>query len=647
MLVHLDAMLFSSFIIRLVVLCWGLFLHYEHLLPSCIWFRGTMLANTEDVWHGRSVTLLFRHVLDNLFFFILFFISTGITSLHCQITCFLGLSHYLTSSFFISPQIPTSFRYGHGNELDQRRGRGHTFHRNFSENQLSMAIESSLETANAERMFHGPPTSNSVQVDVDRGNAYIDSVIQPFESLDTAGSESSSKYRQPLGQNSRSAPLEDSSFPPLPIASSNSQQKPKHGLVASSSNTVAAHLRRHRNVSVINSAYAWPAAARGTMQQSSSNPAQSRLTTNIAPGISHNSGLTKTVVNNGPAPSTYASSVQATHRTAHGHLSPRASRDKHDNGRIVHSASAPNEIGSSPVEPSLSDFPPVSAAQMSKLPTSGQSSLNTEDVHTANKSLVEKIRSGLDFDEDRYTIFKDISGQYRQGKIGTGTFLDYVQQFGLSHLVLELARLCPDAWKQKELVESYNASFQRNSNDLQENGPSSTSTPQKQGKVSRKDNGKSVGAVESKSKERVADSFLNTVRQLQLNNSVSEEKLEVLSRGDYRSNKGKSKIEQQIDTNNGNQPRTKHSGQSETSGGSLSNQNRENGGGRSKQRKKTSKFLRVRLGDGSAEAFLDGKNSHADPDPGTTDDLEGNKDDLGGLPVRGVWRNRGGKKLFS
>lgn len=552
----------------------------------------------------------------------------------------------VTIDFIIYLQIPTSFRY-RSNEQDQRRGRGRMFRRDFSENQLSMAIEASLEMANADQMFRDPTTSSNGQIAADDGNAEIDSIINPFESLATSGSELSARYLQALG-NSRNGPLQDSSFPPLPIASSNGQQRSKHESEgSSSSNTMAARLRRHgnRNVSVINSGNAWSVAGRGPVQ-SSSTPSQSKMSTNLALGVSHNSGQMKTVNNSGLSPSTFASSIQATQRTAHGQLSGGSSRDTRDNGRIVHSASAPNLIESNPVEVSISDFPPVSAAQVSKLPSSRQSPLNVENVQSANKSLVEKIRSALDFDEAIYTIFKDISAQYRQGTIDTGTYLDYVQQFGLSHLVLELARLCPDPQKQKELVDSYNASLQRNAPQENDRARGSTSTHRKDSNVNKKGKGKSVDGRVNNSTERLADSFLSTVHQLQSSYRPSEEKSEVLSKGDYRTDRGKLKIEEQIDTNSGNQPKMKLSGPTETSNGSLSNQNREDGGGGTgnKQRKKSSKFLRVRLGDGSASALLDRENSR---DVGTTDSSEGNKNDSGGgLPVRGVWRTGGGHKLF-
>lgn len=513
-----------------------------------------------------------------------------------------------------------------------------------------MVIQASFETANAESTIHDPAaTSSSGQVTLDYANVDDDPLIQPSES--TSSSDLPSRYLQALGQNSRNSPLENSSFPPLPIASVNGQPKAKPESEGSSSNTMAAHLRRHsnRSVSVLNSGHGWPVARRGSVQ-SSSNNSQSRKPANVASGVSVGSSQTRTAISSGPPPSTYASSIQATQRTAHGHLSPGPSREKRDTGRIIHSVSAPNLIESGPLEPSFSDFPPVSAAQVSKLPASSQSLPKVEDVHTANKSLVEKIRSGLDFDQDRYNIFKDISAQYRQGIIDTGTYLDFVQQFGLSHLVLELARLCPDPQKQKELIDSYNASLQRNA--AQENDGGQGSTVRKDGIVSKKGKGKGkfIDIDQRNTKEKLEDSFLSTVRQLQLNSKPSEENAEVLSKGDYRTSKGKSKVlvdEQLTGTNSSSQPVTKLAAQSEALVGSLSHQNKDEVPGGSKQRKKTSKFLRVRLGDGSsAEVLFDNKGLNTNSDPGSTDSLEGNKNDAGGLPVRGVWRNGGGHKLF-
>ena len=86
----------------------------------------------------------------------------------------------------------------------------------------------------------------------------------------------------------------------------------------------------------------------------------------------------------------------------------------------------------------------IVTAQKQKLLTIFLPMLNTETIHTANKSLVKKIRATLEFDEDKYIAFKDISEHYCQGSIDTIVYLAYVQQFGLLHLVLKLLGLCPD-----------------------------------------------------------------------------------------------------------------------------------------------------------------------------------------------------------
>ncbi|KAK6285970.1 hypothetical protein POUND7_012149 [Theobroma cacao] len=59
-------------------------------------------------------------------------------------------------------------------------------------------------------------------------------------------------------------PLQDSSFPPLPIGPSTSQQKPKHSSEGLANNTMAAHLRRQKNgkTTVFNSGQAWPVTGR-------------------------------------------------------------------------------------------------------------------------------------------------------------------------------------------------------------------------------------------------------------------------------------------------------------------------------------------------------------------------------------------------
>ncbi|OMO64082.1 Zinc finger, C2H2-like protein [Corchorus capsularis] len=529
-------------------------------------------------------------------------------------------------------QIPTSFRYRRNNE-DNRRGRGRTFRREPSDNdyQLSMAIEASLVTAS------DPPASSTAPVVSDHGDADdIDPLVQPFELLSTSDSDSSSRYLQALGASSRGAPLQESSFPPLFQGSSTSQQRPINNSESLANNTMAAHLRRqkNRNTNVLNSAQAWPATSWKPGKASSS---QVRATTNVAAATSRGTG-------NGVAQLSYANSTQAQAQsrptTADVLISSSSRVNSGNTSRISHSSSAPNLANSGLSEPSISDFPPVSSAQRRKQPPSNQVVMNVEDVQTANRSLVEKMRAALENDEDKYNAFKEISGQYRQGLIDTDRYFGYVQQYGLSHLVLEMARLCPDAQKQKELIEAYNASFQ--SNGWQENGGVKGGAWLKDNNASKKGKGKSLDAIGGNSKDTLADSIMSSVRKLQSSYKPSEEEVEVLSKDGYRSSKGKSKVmveEQQVELNASNQPSIKIGGQNDNLSAKVGSGD---GGGGSKQRKKTSKFHRVRLGDGSMAALLDLKYSEPEPDPEPLD----NKSDGNQLPVRGVWRKGGSQKLF-
>ncbi|KAG6433396.1 hypothetical protein SASPL_105010 [Salvia splendens] len=245
--------------------------------------------------------------------------------------------------------------------------------------------------------------------------------------------------------------------------------------------------------------------------------------------------------------------------------------------------------------------------------TSFASSLVEGNVHTANKSLVEKMRAALGSDEDKSSAFKDISGQYRLGLMDVETYLTNVDQFGLSHLVLELAGLLPNPQKQKELTDAYNMRMGKG-----------------KGKYVDSSNRSSVT-------NNLAENVISTVRALQSSYNTPEEEVEVLSKDGYRSARGKpaATVGTSPSQLSGPAEVTKPKIQMESlhaNGGT--NQNPSNGGGKGKQRKKASKFIRGRLGDGSVEALLDLRNSDQEPDP---DDAEPSSN----VPVRGVWRNGG------
>ncbi|CAN1762600.1 E3 ubiquitin-protein ligase hel2 [Linum perenne] len=460
-------------------------------------------------------------------------------------------------------QIPTSFRFHR--EQDPRRGRGRSSRLNESDNQLSMAIQASLDASFSRSSSHDPPLPSSGTQVADLGDgSNIDPDVGPLESL--ALTESTpSRYLQALGNSSRNGALQESAFPPLATAPSSSQQKLTQEPEGLPNTTMATHLKRkNKKASAVSSPQGWPTSS-GSLSSSSTQGSTSRMS---------------------------------------------------------HSASAPSLAESRLSKPSKSDFPPVSATPVRKTPSIPQVVLNVEDVHTANKSLVEKIRDALEHDEAKYASFKEISGQYRQGSIGTQRYLDNVRQFGLSHLVLELARLCPDPLKQKEMVDTYNASL--GSNGRQEKGGGLGIAHLQESKGATK-KGKGISTEGSSSKDRLADNIISSVRTLQSQQKPQEEEVEVLSKDGYRNSKGKSSL------------------MADSTSGNGSNLVTRDGSSGNKQKKKTSKFQRARLGDGSMAAILDMRNSEPDPDPGSVGETsEGN-----GLPMRGVWRKGGSKKLFA
>ncbi|CAI9767796.1 unnamed protein product [Fraxinus pennsylvanica] len=575
-------------------------------------------------------------------------------------------------------QIPISFRYRRS-EQENRRGRGRMFHRDTSDSELSMAIQASLQTASSDGRFHvSPSSSNGVTGHGDISD--VESLIPPLESLATTDAEPTSRYLQAVSQNARNSTLKESLFPPLSVAPGGSQRDSQPDNLPK--NTMAARLRRqsNRKVDASSSAVAWPASSRmparpattsnawpaiNTASGSASSSGQSKLAPalakstinpharpaiNTASGSASISGQSKRATENRAVLSSYPSSAQAQPSSIHdssfaGSLS--SSRNSGNTGRISDSSSAPNLSQSGSFDSSNSDFPPVSVAHTSQQPAGDQVVLKVEDVHSANKSLVEKMHSALGFDEEKYTAFKKISSEFRQGLMDTETYLACIEQFGLSHLVLDLTRLLPDARKQRELIDTYNANMKYNAS--RENGYSS-GISLKDGSSSKKAKGKALDSGNCISKNNLADHFVSTVKELQ-SYKPSEEDVEVLSKDGYRAPKGKSKVvvnNSRAELSGSNESLKLKSQNDSLSAGDDSNQNSGNGNEKGKQRKKTSKFHRIRLGNSSAEAFLDLKNLDPDSDSDSNQKKAASEElTTEGLPVRGVWRNGGGQKLMA
>ncbi|KAI5021390.1 E3 ubiquitin-protein ligase ZNF598-like isoform X2 [Hordeum vulgare subsp. vulgare] len=536
-------------------------------------------------------------------------------------------------------QIPTSFIYQR-NEQDQRRGRGRgrNAHHDRPDRDFPLPVRDGSATADhglgsQVDSVAGPFQSVSVSSssgrtetgrsfgngrvleqlsfpplqDQDIPDARMDAI--PYETSFPPVSEQQSRYALALNQSSRgSARLGDESlFPPLPGSSNKGSASTQQGLQSLAKNTLASRLQQRSKGTV----KTWPKPDQGLHLSGSS---QLRI-------------VTQSTRDNGLMPS--ASSGSA--------WNSRASN------KMKHSTSTPNFVsGGSSAQASSS----TAYGNKSQLPPQSSQPLPVvEDVQQANKSLVERMRVALGMDEDRFSAFKEIASEYRQGVIDTSEYLSYVEQFGISHLVPEMARLLPDPLKQMELADAYYTNMRFKS--LQENGGCEGITV-KENKRKNKGKGKTPDAETVTAKdasESLADSFIDTVRKLQSNNKTQGEAA-VLSKDGYRSSKEKIPLSAGGSCSGTNLGLdgdpvaiSKASGTSRyvgKGGGSSSSSSSD------KQSKKTSKFLRARLGDNSL-ATLDF--SHPDVSPERpekeTQVLQT------GLPVRSVWKNGAAQKLFS
>ncbi|KAL8116955.1 hypothetical protein AgCh_023217 [Apium graveolens] len=535
-------------------------------------------------------------------------------------------------------QIPTSFRYERSTEQDRHR-RGRSSHSNSYDIELSRAVQASLEITDANN--HASSSGFEVIPNI-RAAAENDSKFRPLELLSSSELEPSSSYHHQQGQTTRNVPPEVSSFPPLPVSTRNNQQNLRSKGKGSGKNSMAARLRRQNNVGVLHSAQAWTSVNLQPTATSSS-ASHSRLTSTSghkpSPGSS-NSSLSK------PA----SESILLRHDNAisenrTNYKSVSASSDSStlsDSRKVNHSASEPNLVarGSPSSGP---NFPPVSVTKTKNSTTSNQLLVKVEETKAANKFLVERIRAGLQFDEERYAVFKILSGEYRQGLISTSEYVAYVHQFGLSHLLSELARLCPDAQKQKELFEASKISLLRGSSS--EISAAMNNGHLKEQKTSRRGKEKLLG-VETSTKPGVADKFICSARVLHSGHRPPEEDIEILETDGYRFMKGKSKLSV------ADEP--PHSGSSikfpventlPDDSTSICSSSKKTGDG-NKPRKKTSKFHRVRLGEDSPAALLGLTHSESTPDLSRQKPSQSN-DTSRKLAAGGVWQNGGGKKLVA
>ncbi|PON69598.1 zinc finger protein [Parasponia andersonii] len=513
-------------------------------------------------------------------------------------------------------QIPVSFQCRRSNQQD-RRGRGRGLPSDLANNQLSLTNQASVETANAETVRD--TSSSAGAVSSPRETSVFESIVGSFESLTTAERELSSSHAS--RQSFTTAPLDNSSFPPLPVTPGGGRKKTRKLSTSTASHQAWSRANfssppssllpsSNQLRSVSNSGLLSSSSSRSCLQSSS-------ITRNIRLSPSYESTVP------------HASSGSASSSTNSTIFS-----------MVTHSTSAPNLVGRGSFENSIPSSPHVSAAQTGKAPTNNQTLLKTEDVNSANKSLVERIRMALDHDEKKYAALKEISSQFRQDLISTEEYLASVCQFGLSHLVLELAKLCPDLEKQRELVETYN--FNTRCCGSQENSLTNDSGRSKNRRSSKKGKEKCEENEIITSKVVLADNIISSMRILESNYKSLVGRVDILSKDSHQPAKEKSKIliddELLMDCH-----QSWNESSLSTTGDSFKKISGTGGG--NKQRKKTSKFLRNRLGNDAAEAS-ELVSSNTGPDL-PEEKIDDDKDPPEGLPVSGVWRNGGSQRLVT
>jgi len=464
--------------------------------------------------------------------------------------------------------------------------------------------------------------------------------------------------------------LADSAFPPLPGGIAKGKHKPKNQKGPAS---MAALLggggggggRGGGGIRILNAAGPRPPSAAGS---SSSRPSS-------ANGDSHNIVGGTWASSNNSRPSTASAEVRPGGGWTSVSPSRRPPQAIHPiiRNTIQESESFPvigAGLNGNHISRAKSDTPAVASGKKVDL----VQQLSREELRAANKALKESIQAGLRGNEQAFSDFKDVSARYSKGEMNTLDYYRHIIRLGLSRVVPELGRLCPDPVKGKELIEVHAAQLAREQEFPTVASSSSSSVTAKPS---------SSGVAAGKGKGELEPSMQSSGRvSPQLPNN---EEVEVLSRDGYRTARGKSRIQEATSssttsgvTEPGNdvtsrkpqvlvkastgsflEPESTNNPQAARSQGparmwtceTCNSENREDSPKCLecvKRKKKISKFQRVRLGDGSAAALLD---SRANSNPWRVISDVGNTAVPPAAEVRGygrgAWANGGGSRLMS
>lgn len=472
-------------------------------------------------------------------------------------------------------QIPVSFQYrrpgGERGSHRAARGRGQNMNNRFyaanpaSSEMLDIqnAIHESMLTATTENLGdsgESPICLSSPSL----GNSPLEE--SAFPPLPGVSEESAfpPRYLTAVSRRALNSPLQESAFPPLPGASENPLQKSRNKGKRSSKSMAALVRGGQGNIRVLNAAE--PRQSLGPGQSSSLYPVSSSSNqTNSSRNVNYSSRPTvahaqepmpnsdefppmSALVHGGQGnirdPNASESRQSFGPRQLSSLYSVNSSLNQTNGNRNMNYSSRPTVVNAQEPVPNSDEFPPilgrhhVPAASATENQSQGPSDvplLSIEEMHAANKALIESIRSGLAGNEKHFAAFKDISAQFRNGDIGARKYYSHISKLGLSHLVPRLARLCPDQDKRRELLEAHEGGLKKNSqhavnqvtNQIRGISIRSGSIDNRKGKTV------DVGCSKDVTSSSNADSGHSLVKP--------SDEVEVLSKDGYRTAKGKAK----------------------------------------------------------------------------------------------------------
>lgn len=567
-------------------------------------------------------------------------------------------------------QIPVSFQYRRPGQ--DRGGEGPFRHRSYSNERLSTRVQSSAGPNTVEHASEEHLALVSDTIDFPHFQSNDVNVPGPSNVEDAGGESISSslgnevsRYRAAVSSNG--VTLEEAAFPPLP-GSKNARRKAKQRTQGSAV-SMASLFRGGDGIRRISS----------RMEQSQSRSFEREPLTNSTAdsAVLNQQSNQWSQLLAGQQPSERLESIRQSSSSIDIRNFPQATGES-INGRRLGSGSSAGEVGNNDLVVQFS----------------------VEELRTANKALIERIRSELKGDEQRFNSFKDISAQFRKGEMKARLYFEHIMSFGLPHIVPELARLCPDPEKQRDLLEAYGKGM-----NVKRPSAFNGSSPilVERGNTARSGGSEKDVPKQDSDEEILMQSTVNQVAGLILKDrggTGTDSDVESLSKDGYRDAKGKKKLGEPSYSKaaSSSSSAKRNIGQSkpakvlvkatQPSDSSLllfesvvSNEMEgdwtcnvctlENKEGSSqcaacgvnfseaaskaqaepvheKRKKKTSKFQRARLGDGSAASLFDSRENALGSDVGANGADVSSQATSGGTSIgRGVWKNGGGQRLLS